>query len=150
MSKGIVTFTGTKAGMSSAQLQTFHDVLKDAGYVALFRHGACVGADRQAHNAAWGHVSVIDMWPSNVTQDMWAKHVKQHYDRNTPTIFSIQPIHLPLTRNRLMLIDSGLLIATPRETEEVIRSGTWTTIRYARKMKVPIVRIHANGEIVRE
>ena len=38
-----------------------------------------------------------------------------------------------LNRNHNIVDASEILIACPAQTEEVIRSGTWATIRYARK-----------------
>jgi hypothetical protein len=39
----------------------------------------------------------------------------------------------PLKRNRDIVDAAVMLIAVPKETTEVLRSGTWTTVRYAKK-----------------
>jgi hypothetical protein len=46
-----------------------------------------------------------------------------------------------LDRNRDIVDNCDLLIATPKETTEVLRSGTWSTVRYAKKIGKPIVII---------
>jgi hypothetical protein len=45
-----------------------------------------------------------------------------------------------------------LLIAAPHQVEEVTRSGTWSTIRYARRSRVgiPIAIVQPDGTITEE
>ncbi|KKM09958.1 hypothetical protein LCGC14_1722330, partial [marine sediment metagenome] len=51
----------------------------------------------------------------------------------------MEPAH-PLARNKLMVARADFLIATPKTMKEVMRgSGTWATIRYARKADIPIL-----------
>jgi predicted Rossmann fold nucleotide-binding protein DprA/Smf involved in DNA uptake len=46
----------------------------------------------------------------------------------------------PLVRNKVIVNISDVILATPFEDKEVMRSGTWSTIRYARKVgKTPII-----------
>jgi hypothetical protein len=44
----------------------------------------------------------------------------------------------PLERNLLMVDRAQLLLAAPRSSVEERRSGTWATIRYARRVGVPV------------
>ena len=44
-----------------------------------------------------------------------------------------------LERNHDIVDNSDVLIATPKESVEQIRSGTWATIRYAKKLNKPIM-----------
>jgi hypothetical protein len=55
-----------------------------------------------------------------------------------------------LVRNHDMVDQSEFLIGTPGEEQEVLRSGTWATIRYARKLKRPILIILPKGKLVAE
>ena len=43
-----------------------------------------------------------------------------------------------------------MLIAFPSTQFEIQRSGTWQTIRYARKLKKKILIIYPNGEQLNE
>ena len=45
------------------------------------------------------------------------------------------------------VLPASFLIALPHTARESIRSGTWTTIRYARKRGVPIALILPMGQI---
>ena len=51
-----------------------------------------------------------------------------------------------LERNKDIVDETGLLIATPKG-EEIVRSGTWSTIRYARKNHKKIIIIMPNGNL---
>jgi hypothetical protein len=39
------------------------------------------------------------------------------------------------------------VIAAPMSSAEILRSGTWATIRYARKAGKPVLIIWPNGEL---
>lgn len=47
-----------------------------------------------------------------------------------------------LDRNRAIVHESGLIFALPKEDHEVLRSGTWATIRYARDNGNPLCIIY--------
>ena len=42
--------------------------------------------------------------------------------------------------------NSDILIATPKEKEEQLRSGTWATIRYAKKTKKIVFLVYPDGK----
>jgi hypothetical protein len=103
-----------------------------AGEVELFSHGCCVGADIEAHHfvrAMFGSKVRICVFPSTAKTK-----APIPYDSDM-----VADLRGPLKRNR-DIIDSGsdLLIATPFENHEVLRSGTWSAIRYARKIGVEV------------
>jgi predicted Rossmann fold nucleotide-binding protein DprA/Smf involved in DNA uptake len=50
-----------------------------------------------------------------------------------------------LERNHDIVDASEVLVAIPKETEEVLRSGTWATIRYAHKLRRRVMIIYPNG-----
>ena len=117
--KLVVTFTGTRRGMSSAQdaqLGMLFGALAAAGFV--LHHGDAKGADRQASIRAF----------------MAGAESVGHPAGNNP-----------LTRNREMVDMCDLLIAAPIRDKEELRSGTWMTVRYARRRGKPVVmlsRVH--------
>jgi hypothetical protein len=48
-----------------------------------------------------------------------------------------RPLRPPLVRNRNIVDACTILTAAPRSTAEELRSGTWSTVRYARAHMVP-------------
>lgn len=52
-----------------------------------------------------------------------------------------------LERNKDIVNSSILLIAAPGGTKELVRSGTWSTVRYARKWGVGVVLVYPNGNL---
>ena len=60
----------------------------------------------------------------------------------------IRPAKPPLDRNHDIVERCDLLIATPHTVEEQLRSGTWATIRYARKVHRPHYIIRPCGQLV--
>ncbi len=55
-----------------------------------------------------------------------------------------------LERNRDIVDASEVLIACPSTREEVMRSGTWATVRYARKKGMKITLIFRDGTCEKE
>jgi len=55
-----------------------------------------------------------------------------------------------LERNHNIVDESELLIACPKSKEEELRSGTWATVRYARKKGVRIILIYPDGSVSEE
>ena len=52
-----------------------------------------------------------------------------------------------LSRNKDIVRETDMLIATPAEAEEQRRSGTWSTIRFARKLGKPVFVIWPDGTV---
>jgi hypothetical protein len=50
-------------------------------------------------------------------------------------------------RNRDIVRDTETLIATPSEPVELLRSGTWSTVRFARKLGRAVWVILPNGNL---
>ncbi|MEO5927676.1 MAG: hypothetical protein ABIP96_03330 [Patescibacteria group bacterium] len=57
------------------------------------------------------------------------------------------PVEYPLDRNKKIARDCDIMLAAPFEDQEIIRSGTWSTVRYSRKAGKPIYIIQRNGQI---
>ncbi len=125
-----VGFTGTAEGMAKRQdhklllvLNYFHK----QGY-RVFRHGDCVGSDDHAATQAsflgytvWGHPPINE--------------AKRAF--NKATKFWEEPADY-LIRNGIIVDKSEVLVATPRTFNEARRSGTWYTVRYARRVQLPL------------
>ena len=128
----IVGFTGSQHGMNDHQYRALGQLFRWLP-ITLFRHGDCVGSDYEAHQL----LRIVDssvkihIHPSDITQ----KRAFVQGDR------VYRPLE-PLSRNRyiagcLAEFPVDLLIATPYEDHEIVRSGTWSTVRYARKIGTP-------------
>ncbi len=122
-----IGFTGTREGMSQAQKEAF--VLKcDELGITEFHHGDCEGADAQAHDIVrefFPHVWIEVYPPVSTYRQAFRKGDKHH------------PPESYITRDHKIVDATECLIGTPLQNNEILRSGTWTTIRYARKKNKP-------------
>lgn len=130
-----VGFTGPRSGMTPYQRDRLRarlaELQAEHGEV-VFHYGQAVGADAVAgaiaHALGWRVVS----HPS---------------DRAAATATVVPGAEVrepkpPLVRNRDIVHESDVLLATPRTVEEELRSGTWATIRYALRVGVPVELIY--------
>ena len=133
-----IGFTGTAKGATEEQKRTFTRELlrKDAGQ---FHHGDCVGADAAAHD-----IVITLGWEVVIHPPI----------NNRKRAFKKAGIVLPakpyLERNHDIVDQTNTLYAVPKGFEEELRSGTWATIRYARKLKRGIVIFWPNGSTTTE
>jgi ketopantoate reductase len=129
-------FTGTRHGMTDAQKVALRNFLD--GGTGHFHHGDCIGADSEAHDIAdeCGYAIVLHP-PSNYQNRAWRK-VPAHMMKS----------ELPyMMRNREIVNDTVALIATPAEMDEQPRGGTWSTVRFAKKLGKSVVLILPDGSI---
>lgn len=133
-----VGFTGTQRGMTKLQRARVHRFLV-GNKVVMGIHGGCIGADIQFDDICYVYHLTTVIYPSDIP----GKRGTWHY---TPFVMAVDK---PLSRNHIIVDESELLIATPEETKEIIRSGTWATIRYSIKQYKPVYIIYPNGSIER-
>lgn len=119
-------FTGTQIGMSERQMRSFTSIIRDYKKYPIdeFHHGDCIGADSDSHKMIrlWCGCQIIGHPPTN-----GVKRAFLCVDRELPP-------EDYLVRNRAIVDSVDLLIAAPRTDGEELRSGTWATIRYGRKV----------------
>lgn len=140
----IVGFTGTRDGPTPRQHATMKRVLS-ALPITRFVHGAEAHSDTFAHyivRAAHGAIP-IELHPCDI------RGTRSHLVSGNYPYDIIFPELPPLERNKIIVSRVSGLIATPKSSEE-IRSGTWATIRYARKIFCPVYIIEPSGEFVRD
>jgi hypothetical protein len=120
-----VGFTGTQIGMTQKQRVELAKLLVDLRELNTisFHHGDCIGADKQAHDIALSLSIPIIIYPPLI--DKKRAFCKGYYSRKTPMSY--------LARNHAIVDDVEILIACPKSDQEEMRSGTWATVRYARK-----------------
>lgn len=142
-----IGFTGTRDGMSEAQYRwtkrIFHQCLTMTENT--LHHGCCVGADSQAHTIAclirsdgMIPIAIIGHPP---TYTKWRAHLQGIDCERKPKLY--------LERNHNIVDECDLLIACPKGPE-ILKSGTWATVRYARRSGKPITIIWRNGAITEE
>jgi hypothetical protein len=122
-----IGFTGTRNGMSQSQKE--HFVLKcDELGITEFHHGDCEGADAEAHDIVrefFPHVWIEVYPPKSTYLQAYRKGDKHH----APEEY--------LTRDHNIVNNTEYLIGAPKSDVEERRSGSWATIRYARKISRP-------------
>lgn len=142
-----ITFTGTHLGMTVQQRTTVLVVVRDLlsqGEYTHGIHGCCEKADRDFHDIAWSLMLARELHPGTEDQRLWAV---DHMDTQRDTVFPvpINAVHPQLLRNHTMVDRGDVLVAAPRQSHEIQRSGTWATIRYARGQGRKIYICWPNG-----
>jgi len=138
--KNKVGFTGTQCGMTYRQKSSFEKLIKMI-YVSEFHHGDCVGADTEAQNIVKKESTAIAIHIHPPKDPSRRAFNKSDY------IFEEKEY---LERNHDIVDAANVLIATPKTFIEQQRSGTWATIRYARKMRKSIFIIKPDGAVAAE
>lgn len=136
-----IGFTGTQNGMTLSQLKMLQPILiklkthlNTFNSEDEFHHGDCIGSDAQAHDIAEiQQYKIVIHAPNNPTKRAWK--YSEHNRRPYPY----------LVRNHHIVLETEYMIAAPAQLEEQVRSGTWATIRYARKLLKPIWILFPDG-----
>lgn len=133
----IIGFTGTRQieRISKERLKKLYGILisysidnEDDSLEAV--HGCATGADTHFHNlCAKEHIRITGRPSFNSNMDL---------DNFTNLYYP----YSPLIRNKHIVDDCDVLLALPINPDvEELRSGTWSTIRYARKLKKKVIII---------
>lgn len=113
--------TGARTKRPEDVCQRFRELLTEWGATEL-HHGDCVGWDKQAHDIAVSlGITTVAHPPDN--SKMRAFCCADY----------VRPALPYLERNREIVLSTVKMIAAP-DGPEVARSGTWSTIRTAKKM----------------
>jgi hypothetical protein len=133
-----VGFTGTREGCTPAQGGALARLICDMP-ITEFHHGCCLGADTEAvTHVTYHHVGVqVTAHPCSLRA-----FFSQRAYRLSNAFCDVKP---PLDRNHDIVDACEVLIACPKESAEVLRSGTWATVRYARKKGLRVVLILPDG-----
>lgn len=120
-----IGFTGTRSGLTEAQRNFILEHLESLQPEEA-HHGDCVGADSQFHD-------IVRKFDTRI------KIVVHPGDIKGLRAFCFgDEILKPkgcLDRNRDIVDSVDFMIACPESSVEVQRSGTWSTIRYANRLK---------------
>jgi len=136
-----IGFTGTQEGTTPNQFASFCKLVRalsalDADNV--FHNGDCIGADEET--AIFVH-----------TQG-WKIHLHPPLNNGKRAFLDkiatwVSPRLQYLDRNKNIVNESNILIATPSGPEK-LRSGTWSTVRYAIAKQKRTYIIYPDGNIV--
>lgn len=135
-----VGFTGSRLGMTECQrlalTALFISLLRNVA--SEFHHGDCVGSDAEAHAIArtFKDLAIVVHPPTD-----------SRLRANCQGDRVLAPLEY-LARNRAIVNSVDAMIATPAEEHEIMRSGTWSTIRYARAKRVSCHVIKPDGRVV--
>ena len=131
--------TGTRKGMNETQFNILKEFLLEDCVTKYLHQGDCIGVDNQFTlmvKDILPQVKIVEHPPIKKRNRAFGP-----YDiTNTPKEY--------LERDKDIVNESDYLYAVPN-SEEIIRSGTWTTVRYARG-KIPITIVMPSGKIIYE
>lgn len=131
--------TATQNGLTEAQVRTAERLL---GSATEFHHGECVGGDEELHNicrAIAPDATIVSHPPTDPSKR--AFHVVPDLTREP------KPYR---ERNTDIVNETDCLIAFSGIPFEIVRSGTWMTVRIARKAlakgdKINIIIVWPDG-----
>ncbi len=136
-----IGFTGTQIGLTHQQALALKSFLDQQTSFAI-HHGDCIGADK--HYDSIARVCLGFEWaviyPANLDG-------KRAYCTVGPRDVVKTPMG-PLQRNEKIVEACDFLIACPKEDQMQLRSGTWTTVRYALKANKPVKVILPDGQLI--
>lgn len=132
----IVGFTGTRAVITPIQAYTLGMVFSALNPKEA-HHGDCKGADQVFHQTCMFTKTLVVTHPCNIQE-------QRGFCEGATTEL---PIKDPLERNRDIVDQVEIMLATPHTLQEELRSGTWATIRYARRVHKPLAIIYPNGSV---
>ena len=136
----VIGFTGTRNGMTQEQRNKVGQILKGVRPKEV-HHGDAVGADTDFHKMSRRLKLRIHQHPSNLPDNLQGNN-------GGAAIRSKRKD--PLARNVDIVNRSKAIIATPSSMTEERRSGTWHTIRQARKQKKPLIIVFPDGTMKTE
>lgn len=125
-------FTGTRYGMTHVQLYFVRDALRRRH--GWLHHGDCIGADKQAHDIGRSLGMLISGHPP--------------VNPSLRAFCECDALSEPkeyMARNRDIVDWCEELVAAPAEMQEIVKSGTWATVRYGRKLGRMVTIVYPDG-----
>jgi len=130
----VLGFTGSQRGASKEQMESVWSLLHGRiNAIAAFHHGDCIGADQQVHELLRASILPVIHPPTDESKRAFC----------TGGVFRAAKPYLE--RNHDIVDACDVLIALPGGVDEQRRSGTWATIRYARKVGRELIIIYPGG-----
>ncbi len=133
-----VGFTGTSKGTTYAQRVELRRLCDALPRPLEVHHGDCLEADEDFHACFGPDVKIVVHPPSNPRMRAFLRGDVNMLEDDY------------IARNHYIVDQVEWVFATPREQGEVVRSGTWSTVRYARKRRMSHTIIYPDGKIFTE
>lgn len=135
-----VGFTGTQEGLTERQQSSLQSYLIEHVWClstrSEYHHGDCIGADKAFHEMVWnGFEKVVIHPPTDSRKRAFCQ------GRNV----TVREPKEYLERDDDIAREVDVLIACPKGHAEELRSGTWATVRYARKYNKRVIIIYPDG-----
>jgi hypothetical protein len=127
--------TGNRTGLSERQIAWIKGNMLSSREPNVLAHGDCIGVDAEVH----------DLWASAYGERWVSIHPPE--DETYRAFKSSTTMYLPepyLDRNKRIVETCDLLVAFP-DKPEYLRSGTWSTVRAARKIRKNNIVVHPDG-----
>lgn len=134
--EAILGITGNRGRITGYQYKQMRELIEDPAVLAI-RHGDCKGADEISHGIALAAGKHIFIHPPLDKR-------YRAFCTGPPEQVTILKQRPYLWRNTDIVMESHRIAAFPGTAKEVLRSGSWTTIRRARANG----RTEANGRLV--
>jgi hypothetical protein len=135
----VIGFTGTQGGMTPKQREAVRywvSLSTQCWHSVVGLHGDCIGADAE-FNAI---LASYDL--PRFSRPCFIKRKRAFTDAKP-----LAEPEEPLARNEKIVFDAEEMIAAPKGFEEERRSGTWATIRRARKQHKPLTIVYPDGNM---
>ena len=129
----IIGMSGNRYGISDQAKATFQEFL-DKHEISMAHHGDCLGADKEFHKIMELNGILVTIHPPE-------KSALRAYCQSA----KIMPVLPYLKRNHNIIDACEIFVAFPSGKTEVLRSGTWSAIRYARRIKRSIYLFYPDG-----
>ena len=141
-----IGFTGTRKGMTDIQKKTLiHELAGYKDWIKKLKehhNGMCKGSDKEFYyilRKELGYSGKVIFHPSNLKGTTF-----NLFCHGQDMILLEKP---SLERNHDIVNSVKVMFATP-DGQERVRSGTWATIRYAKKKKVETYIIYPDGKVI--
>jgi hypothetical protein len=139
-----IGFTGTQDGLQVSQLDSLRELMRGIrsimGNAVIVHHGDCIGADVQC-DAICAKLYI-------------QRHAHPGCDRSGASPkrawCQAEVVHEPMwyiDRNHVIVGSALTLIGCPGGYTEEVRSGTWATIRHARRLRRTVTLVYPDGRI---
>lgn len=137
-----VGFTGSRDGINGRQVEAITEILKelrDKFGKTRFQHGDCVGADEKAWEIA------KELGYETISHPPMDERLRAYTESDI-----VMPPREYLMRNHRIVDSSSIMLAAPPTMDEIERSGTWATIRYARAIGKALLIVYLESPTVIE
>lgn len=139
-------FTGTRdiTKLNDNHFENFKEYIRlNKENIIEFHHGCCMGADEWAHKIVREAGIPIVLHPP-VCKDIVMEGLDDlMFEQGI--LFRADEEYIQRDKNIVDAVDE--LYGMSKSMNELQRSGTWATIRYAKKTQTPVVIVYPDGSV---